>query len=473
MNRLDRLIIETFPEESVLKDPERYTAFSGKNLPSFIKDWLIKKFTIEDHDLDTRELNDFLETHIPHKDSRIKGRLTTDNEEVQILARIVTEPDVKSGALRFAIPDIGIKFGEGEILPYLGRRHKELKGGEVWGVAKLSYRPPQGGDKGVIELTDYKPFKPYEVDIEYYRSVRGEYALDDWIDLLIRSMEYNPEAFGNMTQKLLFLSRLLIFVEPRLNIIELAPKGTGKSYVFGNISKYGWLISGGTVTRAKLFYDISKNMMGIITNYDFVAMDEVQTIRFSEENELQGALKNYLESGVFTVANIRQTASAGLMLLGNIALDANQLPMRQKYLTELPQFFRESALLDRFHGFIEGWRLPRINEDLKVRGYALNVEYFSEVLHSLRGVSDFSSTVNDLVSVPRSADTRDTNSVMRLATAYLKLFFPNVRKGDDIRKEDFEVFCLKPALEKRAIVRLQLHLMDNEFKEALPDIKVK
>lgn len=96
---------------------------------------------------------------------------------------------------------------------------------------------------------------------------------------------------------------MLIFVEPRLNIIELAPKGTGKSYVFGNISKYGWLISGGTVTRAKLFYDVSKSTMGIITIYDFVAMDEIQTIKFSDENELRGALKNYLESGVFTVAS--------------------------------------------------------------------------------------------------------------------------------------------------------------------------
>jgi ATP-dependent Lon protease len=97
--------------------------------------------------------------------------------------------------------------------------------------------------------------------------------------------------------------------------VELAPKGTGKSYIFGNTSKYGWLISGGTVSRAKLFYDVSKNTMGIITMYYFITIDEIQTIRFTDENELRGALKNYLESGFFTVANVRQTSSAGLMLL--------------------------------------------------------------------------------------------------------------------------------------------------------------
>jgi ATP-dependent Lon protease len=306
MNMLDAKIRETFPGESVYKAPEMYSLFTGKNLPSFIKDWLVSRFTDEDGLLDKDDLQIFLTSHIPHTNSQLKGDLF-DGQSVTLLSRVIIEPDVKAGILRFSIPDIGIKLNEGEVPPHIAKKFPELKGGEVWGVVKLDYDRPQGKEKGIIKIIEYTPFKPYEVDLEYYRSVRNEYSLEEWVDLLIRSMEYNPEGFDNFTQKLLFISRLLVFVEPRLNIIELAPKGTGKSYIFGNLSKYGWIISGGIVTRAKLFYDVNRNTPGLISRYDYVAMDEIQTIKFSDEMEILGALKSYLESGTFTVANSLQS----------------------------------------------------------------------------------------------------------------------------------------------------------------------
>lgn len=474
MNHLDNKIKSTFPEESLYKIQERYNILAGRNLPSFIKDWLIKRFTSENGELQAEDLFQFLNNHIPHKDDHIKGILVRDREPLTILSRILIEPDVKTGMLRFSIPDIQIKFSEGRIPEHVAKKHHALKGGEVWGVVTLGYMPPQDRKQaGVIELTDFKPFKPYDVDLEYYRSMRAQYSIEEWVDLLIRSMEYNSEGFESLTQKIAFLSRLMVFVEPRLNMIELAPKGTGKSYVFGNLSKYGWLISGGSVTRAKLFYDSARNTMGLITLYDFIAMDEIKTIKFSDVEELQGALKNYLESGVFTVAQVRQTSNAGFMLLGNISLSNQLQPLNQKYFVDLPPAFQDTALLDRFHGFIEGWRLPRINESLKIRGYTLNVEYFSEVLHALREISDFPAIVDEFLEVPLKADTRDVTAVKRCASAYLKLLFPHVKSAADMTKSDFDLFCLKPAIEKRATIRRQLHLMDSEFKEDLPDIQIK
>ncbi|MBF0102577.1 MAG: BREX system Lon protease-like protein BrxL [Desulfobacterales bacterium] len=471
MNPFDEKIKSSFPDESVYKIPERYSIFSGKNLPSFIKDWLIRKFSDENGELDSSGLLLFLEKHIPHKNSDIKNRIRTYGEEITILTRFIVETDILKNVLRFSIPDLGIKNNEGRIPDYVARKHKELKEGEMWGVISLLYKPPEGKEKGCIDLTDFKPFKPYEVDVEYFRQTRKAFSIEEWIDLLIRSMEYNPEGFTHLTQKLLFISRLLIFTEPNLNILELAPKGTGKSYIFGNLSKYGWLISGGTITRAKLFYDISKNSMGIINHFDFVSMDEIETIKFSDENELQGALKNYLESGVFTVANIRKTASAGLMLLGNLPLLDNQ-PIHHNYLATLPSFFQSSALMDRFHGFIEGWKLQRINENLKVKGYTLNVEYFTEMLHSLRNIPDYSYIVSELLHIPKTADTRDTTAIKKLCSAYLKLLFPDVQSPADVNKEHFNTFCLKPAMEKRSIIRKQLALMDNEYKEDMPNLSI-
>ena len=473
MKELDNKIKKVFINESVFKSPKEYIIFSGYNLPSFVKDWLIRKFTDEYGNLDIDALKFFLNTHIAHKGSKIKGTLLNDLKEITLLARIIIEPDIKSGILRFSIPDIGIKPNEGRIPQYIAKKFPELKGGEVWGVIKLVYIPPEQKQRGVIEIVDYKPFKPYEVDIEYFREKRKEFTLEEWINVLIRSMEYNPDGFESISQKLLFLSRLLVFVEPNLNMIELAPKGTGKSYTFNNLSKYGWLISGGIVSRAKLLYDIARSTPGIITRYDFVALDEIETIKFSDASELQGALKNYLESGTFSVATYKGVSSAGFILLGNIPLTENRKPIHNKYFINLPQFFQDSALLDRFHGFIEGWKLPRMREDLKLKGYTLNVEYFSEILHKLRTTSDFANIVSSLLNIPEDADTRDTRSIIKICTGYLKLLFPHTHNVEDIDKKEFEMFCLKPAIRMRKIIKKQISLIDSEFKEELPLIKIK
>ncbi|AGB05210.1 TIGR02688 family protein [Aciduliprofundum sp. MAR08-339] len=473
MNELDDKIKRIFPEESVFKSPKEYRIFSGYNLPSFVKDWILRKFTDEYGNLDVDALKLFLNAHIAHKESKIKGTLLNDLKEVTLLARIVVDPDIKSGILRFSIPDIGIKPNEGRIPQYIAKKFPELKGGEVWGVVKLVYIPPEGKQRGAIEIVDYKPFKPYDVDVKYFREKRKEFTLEEWIDLMIRSMEYNPDGFESLSQKLLFLARLLVFVEPNLNMIELAPKGTGKSYTFNNLSKYGWVISGGVVSRAKLLYDVARSTPGIITRYDFVVLDEIETIKFTDPSELQGALKNYLESGNFSVADYRGVSSAGFMLLGNIPLKKDRKPLHNKYFVNLPKFFQDSALLDRFHGFIEGWRLPRMREDLKLRGYALNVEYFSEILHKLRTIPDFAKVVDSLLDIPKNADTRDTRAIVKISTGYLKLLFPHIHKVEDIYKKEFETFCLKPAIEMRKIIKKQISLIDNEFNDTLPEIKIR
>jgi len=479
LNNLDKKIKQYFSGESVYKIPSRYNVFSGKTLPSFIKDWLIKRYTDSNGNLDSESLISFMNEHIPHKKSFIKNRLRTHREEITILTRFIVENDIRNDILKFSIPNLGIKPSEGRIPDYVAKKNKDLKDGEIWGVITLAYIPPQGKEKGVIELIKFKPFKPYKVDFAYFKNARKHFSIEEWIDLLIRSMEYNPDykdpekGFDTITKKLLFITRLLIFLEPNLNLIELAPKGTGKSYIFGNLSKYNWIFSGGIVSRAKLFFDIGRRISGIIEKYDFVTLDEIETIKFSDENELQGALKNYLESGKFTIADYNGVSSAGMMLLGNIQLTANQKPVFNNYFKLLPSFFQSSALLDRFHGFIEGWKLIRINEDLIVKGYTLNVEYFSEILHILRNDSNYSYIVGKLINIPKGADTRDKKAIVKLATAYLKLLFPHIESPHDIDKNDFYNFCLKPAIEKRQIIRNQLAMIDPEYKEELPEIKLR
>ncbi len=473
MNNLDDKIKNVFSNESLFKSPAVNSIFSGYNLPSFIKDWIAKKFSDEEGKIDAESLKSFLEEHIVQKGVKLKGSLIKDNREVTLLSRIIVEPDVLTGVFKFSIPDTDIKSNEGIIPMYVVNKNKEeLLGGETWGIIKLVYVPPEDKQRGYIEMIDFKPFQPYEINLDYYRESREEFTTDEWIDVLIRSMEYNPDGFESTQQKLLFISRLLPFIESNLNIIELAPKGTGKSYVFSNLSKYAWLVSGGKITRAQLFYNVSSKQSGIIEKYDLVTFDEIESIDFGEENELQGALKNYLASGTFTMASHKGTSSAGLVLLGNIQLNEYKKPIYSNHLFDLPEFFQSSALLDRFHGFIEGWKLPRIKENMKLNGYTLNVEYFSEILHELRISPDFPEIIGDLLSIPKTADTRDTIAIKRVCSGYLKLLFPHVKSPNDIDKDTFKQYCLMPALQMRGIIRKQASLIDKEFSESLPEIDV-
>ncbi len=471
MTQLDEKIKDIFVEESVYKDDRVRAIFSGWNIPSFIKDWLINRYTDKmSGKIDKEGILEFLERYMPWRG--LKGELVNHPyRSYKVLARIITEPDVKKGIIRFHIPDLGIKPEEGIVSSKLlsNREGKHLSMGEFWGVCELTY-VKEVDKPGYIELSNFKPFKPYKVNLDYYVEARKEFTTQEWIDVLIKSMEFNPNALS-FDEKLLLLCRLTVFVEPNLNLIELAPKGTGKSYVFSNLSKYGWIMSGGFVSRAKLFYDLQKKAEGIISRYDFVVIDEVQTVKFNDENEIRGILKSYLENGTYNVGDFKGVSAAGFVILGNIQLTEERKPKQRWYFEELPNVFQESALIDRFHGFIEGWKLPRFNESLKVKGYALNVEFFSDILHMLRGKGEYSTFVGDILEIPVKADTRDKKAIVKLTTALLKLIFPNIPLRDHEIKE-FKNFCLGLAKDLRKVVKEQLYIMDAEYNKEIPDIRV-
>ena len=467
-------IRQNFTAMAIYKDPDSTNSlFTGRNLPSFVKGFLLKRYIDLDGNLNRSGLTNFLDIVIPMNPSEVKEKLYA-GQDLTLLCRFIIYIDLVKNIKRFSIPDMGIKLNEGQIPDYVCDKHKgELVDGETWGIIKICLMPDPDGKKNHVEMIDYKPFKPYSsVDVNYLADARKNFTTLEWIDLLLSAMEYDPDGFESLTQKVEFLTRLLIFVEPRLNVIELAPKGTGKSYVFGNLTKYGWLVSGGKVTRAKLFWDKQKQQNGIIKNHDFTAFDEIQTIVFQEPSEIQAALKSYLESGKTTIDNQEFSSECGLMLMGNIPLNAQKLPVSERYFDNLPENFRESALLDRFHCFIEGWKLPRINTSMILKGWTLNVEYFSEILHSLRTQNIYSQLYDRLVDIAPNTDMRDAKAVKRIATAYMKLFFPHWRTLQDVDRNEFETFCLNPALNRRGIVKEQCHNIDPEFKSKLTGISM-
>lgn len=469
----------TFGEMVVYKDLKKSNFFSTLSLPSFMRDWLLQKFQDESGNYDSDELLNFVKTYLPRKDdwTSIKDRVVIGAERVKFLAKISVDIDIKTREVSFALPDFGLTSKETTIEDDVWQACKDdlVSGSEIWGMVELGYRSPDSYDmgfskakssnKGRIKLTSFKSFCPYTIDLDYYKEARSEFSIAEWLDILLGAVDYNASGYlGDEEKKLTMLTRLLPFVEKRLNLIELAPKGTGKSYLFGRVSRYGWLSSGGVMSRAKMFYDQNKRVEGLVSGNDFVTLDEVQTISFTDVDEMRAALKGYLESGVFTVGNYEGTADAGVILCGNIKQETMEMDGTGNMFEELPSVFHESALIDRFHGFIKGWNIPRMNDDLKIAGWALNSEYFCSIMHELRDDMSYRTIVDELIEVPEAADTRDTEAVKRIATAYLKLLFPHVRCANDITMREFKRYCLDRARKMRDTIKYQLGILDVEYR---------
>ena len=491
----DEKLRDCFDEMVVYKDLKKTNFFASLSLPSFMRDWLLKKFEDDEGNFDKDDLSRFVRKFIPKKDewTAIKNRVVIEGERVKFLAKVSVNIDIKTGAVSFALPEFGLGFKETIIESDVWDSCKEelVHGSDIWGMVELGYSSPEDADadldydfeskrsrskssqEGKIKLISFKNFCPYRIDLEQYKDARNEFTIDEWIDVILGAVDYNAVGYQSEEEKLTMITRLLPFVEKRLNLIELAPKGTGKSYLFGNVSRFGWLSSGGVMSRAKMFYDQTKRKEGLISGNDFVTLDEVQTISFTDTDEMRAALKGYLEQGNFTVGDYKGVADAGVILCGNIRKEIMDADGYSNMFTELPVVFHESALIERFHGFIKGWNIPRMNDDLKIDGWALNSEYFCSIMHELRDDMTYRAIGDELIIVPEGADTRDTEAVKRIATAYLKLLFPHVQSASDISVREFKRYCLDRARKMRDTIKYQLGLLDVEYSgKDLPAFRI-
>ena len=468
---------DAFDEMAVYKDLKHSNFIASFKLPSFMRDWVLKRFQDDGGEVDAEAAALFIRQFIPKKDDwkSLMDRIVNKQEHVRFLSKISINIDIKTQNVSFELPDFNLSWKDTIIPPDVWAECGDalLKSDENWGIIELGYQfPVSAKQPGKIRLMGYRDFCPYSVDLEEFKEARTFFSLPEWIDILLGAADYNAAGYRDERQKLAVIQRLLPFVEKRINLMELAPAGTGKSYLFGQISRYGWLVSG-KVTRAKLIYDFSSRKDGVVALRDYVALDEIREAGYMEDPEIQSALQAIMKNGAYRAPdNHEVNVDAGIVFLGNIS--SSRMNEYQNMLTELPKPFHQPQFLDRIHGFIKGWDLPRMTDDLKVCGWALNSEYFSSILHELREDPSYRAVVDKLVILPDKADTRDTEAVKRLSTAYLKLLFPHVRSAEDISPVEFERYCLRPAMDMRAIIRLQMRYADEKHAgETIPAFTVQ
>jgi len=341
------------------------------------------------------------------------------------------------------------------------RQYPMLLSGGMWGTIDLTYDETEIYNKKIrpFKVIEFTPFQVSYINLDEYLEKRQEFSTDEWLDILINSCGLNP---GKMTrrQKLLYLCRCIPLVETNVNLIELAPRETGKTYLYRNISYYAHVLSGGKATPAQLFINLNTGRIGEVGIRDAVVFDEIANTDFTDPKAFVSIMQGYMQDAKFSRGKKELLAFASLVFMGNIDVQGN-LPHEKYYhlFEPLPDFLQIIAFLDRIHGYLPGWEITKLSPESFSRDYGFITDYFCEILHEMRRL-DLLSPIRsrfqliDLARTPMGISGRDQRAVMKTSSSLLKLLFPNGQVTDDELEELLLLSC-----ELRQRVRNQLHLI--------------
>ena len=455
---LNQKINDAFSELVIDKALVRQLKIREKRtIPSFVEEWLISRFQAP-HKTPTdiyQDITAFMSKHLPAKTEKetIKFQLQK-GESVVLLDRFEVRIDIGKDKKLLTIPCLEER--NASVSHEVLEKNQSLLEGGQWGAGRLFVN--SDNKTKFIELVEFKPMQSGRVRLDQLIKARGQFTTREWIGLLLRTMGYEPSAYSDEQQNHVIL-RLLPLIQNNLNMMELAPKGTGKSFIYSNLSRYTWLNSGGALTQAQLFKNLTTKEIGLIGRYDLLVLDEGQSINFKGADDIHAKFKDYLESGHYSIGNDKITSECGLMILANIDLYDGK-PKQLDYIRHLPEMFHDDALMDRFHGIIAGWKIPRFTTECAAQGVGIKADVFGEYLHQLRTVSHLEFPYGECP--PLKGDSRDVKAVQRLASALSKLLLLNPEH------EDYEQYVFNPAKELRQRVRSQLmELNPQEFSEKI------
>ena len=474
METFEQKALDVFSEIVINKSFVHKAGFGSRAIPTYVREWIISHYLDDSTELTEmarQKIAGFVQKYVPDKSQKetIKNQLF-EQMEVQFLDNFSVYVNLEKGDRYLNIPflDENAAFA----IPQIVQDNEMLLSSGLWGVGKLYYVPKNDDNpRGQIWMREFRPFQLANMDLEYFRECRKSFSTQEWVDFLISSMGFNYKLYSDR-QKILLVCRLIPMVEPRYNLVELAPKGTGKSFVFENMSRYVTVRSG-AISPAVLFFNDSRKTPGLITRYDSVVIDEAQKVKADTSGELTALLKSYLEAGRFARGSASSiNAEAGLVMLANIDLDQNKRPLNEQVglFRVFPNFLRETAFIDRFSGLLPGWDLPRISKDTPSKTIGLKGDIFGEILHSLRSDISYRDYVKTNMELQNCDDMRDSKAVEAGATGLLKILFPD----QDPSEEEFYRYCANPALELRQRIRDELCKLDREyvpvtFNSKIPD----
>ncbi len=459
LSDLDKKVRTIFGEHVVLKSLCQEAAFH--RIPRFVTEYLIAKYVKpESWQADLEKIRTRVKETLPSTEQRelLKHQLWK-NGEITLIDFVETRVDLRNQQRWARIPaihDDRVRVSEGLIEQHTGT----LLGG-MWGTVKLRFRPEVDAD-APVELAGFTPFQIGPPDMKEWKAKRAEFTTDEWTALMLNSSGYEASAFPCRRVRLLLLARLIPLVERNVNLVELGPRQTGKTFLLRNISPRVFVVSGGKTTPSNLFFHLGTKAIGILGTRKVVVFDEIAHTSFQDENATLSILKDYMESGHFSRGTKTFTSDASLVLAGNLDVEGDRPHPRYRHLFEaLPSELIDSAFLDRLHGYLPGWEFPKITPSSLAKGFGFVTDYFGEVLSRLRD-EDFQPMMRRL-HFEKGMTRRDQVAVERIGSGLLKLLYPDGRVTEPELAEIGALAC-----EMRQRVHHQLcDIAPGEFKRKI------
>ncbi|WP_417504697.1 BREX system Lon protease-like protein BrxL [Microbacterium sp.] len=455
-NELDRKANEFFAGAVVRKDLVK--AVKGNAIvPSYVLEYLLGQYAASDDEATIQagidKVRGILAQHYVHRnESELVKSKIREKGRFKIIDKVSVTLNEKDDVYQASFANLGIS---GVIVESstVNANQKLLVGG-VWCLCDIEYFHNDDGRVVPWILGSLKPIQMSNFDYQGYLESRAKFATDEWIDLLIQSIGFNPEMFGRRA-KLLQLIRLIPFVERNYNLVELGPKGTGKSHIYSEFSPHGMLISGGEVTVPKLFVNNANGRLGLVGYWDVVAFDEFAGKKKRTDKALVDIMKNYMANKSFSRGVETLGAEASMVFVGNTSHTVPYMLKHSDLFDELPESYHDSAYLDRLHFYIPGWEIDTIRSEMFSSGYGFVVDYIAEVLKSMRN-QDYSDRYLPYFTLGSDISTRDRDAIHKTFSGLMKLLYPHEQATP---KEIEEI--LRFAIEGRKRVKDQILRIDD------------
>lgn len=460
MKALDIKLNEYFGGKVVRKDLTKLVK-GNAIVPIYVLEYLLGQYcaTSDEETIlqGVETVKNIISKHFVHRDeAQIIKSTVKEKGSHRIIDKIAVKLNDKEDQYEAYFANLGLKGIP--IADAVIREHQKLLSSGVWCILTLVYVSTD--QKGAIPwiIESIKPIQISNSNLDEYKEGRKSFSKEEWIDVLLQTMGLNPDEF-TFRSKLLQLTRLVPFVENNYNLIELGPKGTGKSHIFSELSPHGMLISGGEVSKAKLFVNNSSGEIGLVGYWDVVAYDEFAGKTKSTDRGLVDIMKNYMANKSFSRGTQVYGASASMVFVGNTDHSVPYMLKHSNLFDALPKDYYDTAFLDRIHAYLPGWEVQKLRNDMFTSDYGFIVDYLAEILKELRK-EDRTNEYSKYFELSDTITTRDKTAIIKTFAGLAKVIYPHGELSEEDMKE-----LLDFAIEGRKRVKLQLQKMDETFEE--------
>lgn len=488
MDSLDRKVVDVFPGKVVRKDLTTLMK-KGANVPTYVLEYLLGMYCATDDEeaieVGLGKIKRILsENYVrPDQSEYVKSKIK-ENGQYTVIDKITVTFDDRED--KYVARFTNLRMDPFEVPSDLVVHNEKLLIGGIWCIVKIEYvglnkeddddqafeedifgsqkkkkkiKKKKSRYDSPFEIASLKPIQMPNLDLDEIKDSRSSFTKDEWIALMLRSAGYEPDELTRK-QKLHYLLRFVPFIQKNYNLVELGPRGTGKSHAYSELSPYSILMSSGTTTVSNMFYNMASRRVGLVGNWDCIAFDEVAGITQASGDMVQ-IMKNYMANGSFARGTDSVSSDASIAFEGNTFRSVADMMRTTNLFEPFPEAFNnDSAFFDRIHAYLPGWETPKLRSSLFTHRYGLISDCFAEFCHAMRRY-DFTNSYSEYFTLNRDFNTRDTIAVGRTFSGLAKLIYPDERMSKEETRE-----LLEYAIECRRRVKEQLRKMTpGEFSD--------